>query len=189
MSRRISFRRFLLVALYTHSVLSKFHFFENSLGGVPGSSNFCTRLNLIVCRQKWPFFYDTFLKIFPTNFLLYFLASCPICVLWPYKISCLWKLPSWGIQELELGYPTANKEHEPFVFYETFLKKFPTNYFLKIPASCFVYVLCPYQVSCLWNLPSWDTQELELGYPTANEEHEPFVVYETFLKNFPTNLL
>ena len=26
-----------------------------------------------------------------------------------------------------------------------------------------------------------------LGTPTANEEHELFVVYETFLKNFPTN--
>ena len=67
-SRRISFKRLLLVALYTPSVLTKFHLFENSLGWVPGSSNFGTRLNMVVCRQKCPFFYDTFLKLFPTNF-------------------------------------------------------------------------------------------------------------------------
>ena len=53
----------------------KFHLFENSLAGVPGSSNFGTRLNMVVCRQKWPFFYYTFLKIFPTHFFLSFPAS------------------------------------------------------------------------------------------------------------------
>ena len=34
------------------SVLTKFHLFENSLGWVSGSSNFGTRLNMVVCRQK-----------------------------------------------------------------------------------------------------------------------------------------
>ena len=54
--------------MYTPSVLTKFHLFENSLGGVLGSSNFGTRLNMVVWRQKWPFLYDIFLKIFPTNY-------------------------------------------------------------------------------------------------------------------------
>ena len=127
--RRISFYIYLPVALYVSSILTKFHVFENSLGGVPGSSNFGTRLNMVVCRQKRPFLYDTFLKIFQTNFFSHFLASCSICILYTHQVSCLWKLPSWGTQELELGYPTANEEHEPIVVYETLFKKFPTNFF------------------------------------------------------------
>ena len=38
-------------------------------------------------------------------------------------------------------------------------------------------------------LPSRGTQEPELGYPTANEEHQPFLVYETFLKILPMNFI
>ena len=75
------------------------------------------------------------------------------------------KAPGCGIQELELVYPTANEEHEPFVVYETFLKNFLTNFLLKIPASCSVYFLCTHQVSSLWKLPMWGTRELELWYP------------------------
>ena len=54
--------------MYTPSVLTKIHRYETSLGGLLGSSNFGTRLNMVVWRQKWPFFYDIFLKIFPTNY-------------------------------------------------------------------------------------------------------------------------
>ena len=81
---RISFKRFLLVALYTSSVLTKFHLFENSLAGVPGSSNLSTGLNIIVCRQKRPFFYDTFLKISPTNFIKNYPTSCFTYVLYTH---------------------------------------------------------------------------------------------------------
>ena len=50
------------------SLLTKFYVFENSLAGVPKSSNLDTRLNMADCMQKWPFFYKTFLKFFPTSF-------------------------------------------------------------------------------------------------------------------------
>ena len=50
--RRISFKRFLLLGVYTPSTLTKFHLSGNSLAGVSGSSNLGTRLNMVVCRQK-----------------------------------------------------------------------------------------------------------------------------------------
>ena len=128
-SRRISFKRFLLVALYTPTILTMFHLFGNSLAGVPGISNWGTRLNMVVCKQKWPFFYDTFLKIFPTNFFQHCPPNFPTYVHYTHQVSCLSKLPSWGTQEPELGYPTANIEHQPNLIYETFLKIFPTNFF------------------------------------------------------------
>ena len=96
--KNVPFKRFLLVALYTPSVLTKFHLLGNSLGGVPGSSNFGTRLNMVVCRQKWPFFTILFSKFSRRISLKNFLASCSICVLYTYQVSCLCKLPSWGTQ-------------------------------------------------------------------------------------------
>ena len=111
--------------MYTPSVLTKFHLFENSLGG---SSNFGTRLNMVVWRQKWPFSYDTFLKIFPTNYFKNFLPTCSICVLYTHQVH-VFENSVAGVSRSSNGYPTSNEEHEPFVVYETFLKNFPTNFF------------------------------------------------------------
>ena len=96
-TRLNSFIRFLLVALYTPSVLTKFHLFGNFLEGVPGSSNLGSR------RQKWPFFYNIFLKNFHDEFLLKF--SCQLLYISSvYSLSFIsLELPSWGTQELELG--------------------------------------------------------------------------------------
>ena len=149
--------------MYTPSILTKFRLFENSQAGVPGSSNLRTRLNMVVvCRQTWTFFYDTYLNIFRTNFFKN--SSCSLYVLYTHQVSCLRSLPSWGTQELELGYSTANGEHEPIVVYETFLKIHQTNFFQKIPASCSLYALYTHQVWSLWKLPSRSTRELELEY-------------------------
>ena len=141
---------------------------------------------MVVCRQKWPFFYDTFLKIFPTNFIYNFLASCSISVLCTHQVSCLWKPRSWGIQELEHGYPTANEEHEPFVVYETFLKNVPFKRFLLValytPSALTKFHLFG---NSLGGVPGSSNFGTRLNMVVCRQKW-PFF-YDTFLKIFPTN--
>ena len=92
-----------------------------------------------------------------------------------------------GVTRTPTWVPHRHEEHQTFLVYETFLKIFQTNFFQKIPASWSVYALNTHQVSSLSKLPSWGTHVLDLGYHTANEEHQPFLVYETFLKIFLMN--
>ena len=127
--RRISFLIFLPVAICVSSVLTKFHLFENSVGLVAGSSNFGTRLNMVVCRQKWLFSTILFSKF---SRRISFIIFLPVAL---YMSSILINFHVFedslaGVsRSSNLGTPTANEEHEPFVVYETFLKNFPTNFF------------------------------------------------------------
>ena len=127
------------------------------------------------------YFSQTFPYKFHSKFSCQLHYSCPLTL--PNFMS--WKLPSWGIQELELGYPTANEEHEPFVVYEIFLKNFPTNFPTKIPASCSVNALCTHQVSSLCKIPRWGTRELELWYPS--QYGRLYAKVTLFLRNFSEN--
>ena len=103
-SRRISFRIVLPVALHMSSTLTKIHVFQNSLAGVPRSPNLGTPPPM---KSICPFLvYETFHKIFTTNFLKKIPASWSVYALYTHQVSSLSKLPSWGIRELELGNPS-----------------------------------------------------------------------------------
>ena len=146
---------------------------------------------MFVCRQKWSFFKDTFLEIFPTNFFTYFPASCSTYVLYSPQVSCLWNLPSWGSQELDLGHQVANEELEPFVVYESFLK-----IFLRISFKRFLLVAL-YTSSVLTKFHLFENSLA--GVPGSSNlstglniivcrQKRPFF-YDTFLKISPTNFI
>ena len=133
------------------SILTKLHVFETSLAGIPRSSNLgsqppmksirplqSTRLFSKFSRRfsfkRFLLVALYFLKIILSNFFQNIPASCSVCVLYTHQVPFLCKLPSWDTQELELGYPTAIKVHVPFVGYKTFSQNFTNEFLLNV--SC-----------------------------------------------------